>query len=676
MSQLPVMQMKATVSVESDAPVTFQITDPRAAPVIHTVGPISPGSASTLVGFTPNPPGAVDFDALTVTAPVVGLPANDPLRRRYLFFVELNSDFDPGNSCATTMAADETWTIARTAGPNITSVCLQSFDRNILGQECTGNIHPVPLSEPVAGVVGFPAPNQGCLEFRPGLDVVLVLDKSGSMSSLTQGGAAQPKIEALRDAVTDFVNVWNTLRTSEGALAPTDKIGVTLFDGDAAWWAAIPAGLNSFAAEQGAILANVNTITAGGATSIGDGLIQADGALNVVDPARRRVILLMSNGTQNTDQMVGVVGTQVVTHSKANPANTTPLPNQTNYQVYAVTVGTSTAVSAQINQDIATATQGFYINSEDDAALMSPFFLELLQNFIKFNSWETYRLVHEKVQRGAPYSTAIPVTTTTQHLAINLRWPKDMAILRLRVTPPGEAEPTEETGVGNIVMRFEVPTSPAYDYTGDWKVEVEVADDVIEFVEAATRVLEIPFDLVVLGEDATLDTEMNIVPQDYVPGDQIQFEVRAVEFGRPLANLGSQPGERMVLQVVKPGVGIGDLLSTSTAPADQPFGADPMTKADAKLHNHLQKDPQSLVRDSGDVITLADNGTGVYRGSYTVQTPGHYNFLFGLEGKTKNAGRFSRQQLKTAYVRAAPDPGETVIQTITQTVQGGNQLWT
>jgi hypothetical protein len=677
--QLPIMQMKATVSVVSDAPVSFSISDPRAVPVIRNVGPLAPGSAANLLAFDPVPPGAVDLDALTVTTPAAALPAGDPLRRRYVFFFELNSDFNAGAACATTMAADETWTLQVTAGPQISSVCLQSFDRNIAGQQCTGNVRPVPLTEPVATVVGVPGPNLGCLDFRPGLDVVLVLDQSGSMSGSTLGTAPQPKIQALHDAVSDFVTIWNGLRTSEGVLAPTDHIGVALFNHNAGWWVAIPAGLNDFAAQQATILANVNSIAAGGATSIGDGLLLADSVLNVLDNTRRRVILLMSNGMQNTDQMVGVLGGNVVTYPLANPANTTNLPNQANYQIYSVTVGTSAAVSAQINQDVAIATQGFYINSEDDADLLSPFFLELLQNFIKFNSWEVYRLVHDTVSAKAPYSTNLPVTTTTQHLAINLRWVQPRTRLRLRVTPPGEP-PTEQVGSGNIVLYFDVPTSAAYDYNGDWQLAVEIAGDGDgggdggDVVPTAPSLGTVAFDLVVLGEDATLTTDMTIVAQDYVPGSPIQFEARPVEFGRPLTRLGSGPDERLVVQVVRPGIGIGDLLSDSTASTRPPFAGDATTPADARLYNQLQANPQSLLRDSGDLVTLVDDGTGVYRGSYPAQAPGHYNFLFGLTGRTRNAGDFSRQQLKTVYVRPAPAAATTNVQTSLQTVGGGNQM--
>ena len=667
--QLPIMKLRVIVSLETEAtagsPVTFQVTDSRA--IARSFGPLSTGSASALQAFDPVPPGATAFDALEVFPPDATCPASDPCRRRYTFVFDLDSDFNAGGFCANTMAADETWTIAVTGGPNITSACVNSLDRNISGQECTGLLRLVPLTEPVAAVVGFPAPTQPCGEYRPGLDAVLVLDKSGSMSSSTLGGAPQPKSDALQDAVTDFVTIWDGLRTSEGPMAPVDNIGVALFDGNASWWTSIPPGLNAFASAKNTILGNVGSIAAGGSTSIGDGLLLAAGVLGTVDPTRRRVILLMSNGMQNTSEMVAVTGGQVFTHPSGNPGATTLLPNQSNFQIYAVTVGTSTAVSPQINQDVATATKGFYINSEDDAALLSPFFLELLQNFVKFSTWETHRLVHQRVSPSAPYEASVPFTSTTQHVMVALRWPARAGVLRLSVKPSGEAVPVVMTGQGSVVLNFDVPTSSVYNYVDAWEVRVEVADPGVPMTHIAVPQGNIPFDLVILGDDIALDTDMSIVPHDYVPGDQIQLQARVTELMRPVESLSSGGGDTLVVQVVKPGVGIGDLLSDSSASTDQPFADDPSTSADAKLHNELQENPKSLVRDGSDAVTLVHAGNGVYRGTYQVQESGHYNFLFGLEGRAENVGRFSRMHLETVYVRPAPDASATEIETSIQT---------
>jgi hypothetical protein len=97
-----------------------------------------------------------------------------------------------------------------------------------------------------------------------------------------------------------------------------------------------------------------------------------------------------------------------------------------------------------------------------------------------------------------------------------------------------------------------------------------------------------------------------------------------------------------------------------------------MTQADAKLHHTLEDNPGVLTQKQ-NTVTLLDNGNaangdsqagdGIYSALYTPQIPGHYNFLFGVEGATKDLGRFSRQQLRTVVVRAVPDPDATETQT-------------
>lgn len=664
MGQFPITQLKLVVSLASEAtggaPVTFRVTDPagtqRSTPAMST------GSGSSgLLDFNPAPPGAVDFDAVEVFAPAAGLPAADPARRRYVFIIDLLSDYNPGGNCSNTMAADETWTVEVPAGPQFTSACVISFDTQVPGAECGADLRLVPFSEPTAEIDGFAGQEQSCAEFRPPLDVVLVLDKSGSMGGTTTG-AGGTKIVALRNAVTDFVTIWEDLRAAEGGLAPADNIGVSLFEGNASWWGALGAGLHDFAANQATILAQVNTITHGGSTSIGDGLLQADGVLNVADPLRRRVVLLMSDGLQNTDQMVGVTAdeTQVFTYQKSNPGLTTPVPNQGNYQIYTVTVGPSAGVDAEVKFGLANATNGFYINSEDDADQMSPFFLELLQNFLRFNTWQTARLIHDTLVFRKPYRLSIPISTTTQHVSFALRWPDNMGFVRMGVTPAGEPQPVVEGGSRTIVMNFRVPTSAAYNYLDEWLVEIELADP-------SGNTTQVPFDLVVLVDDAALNVDMDVAPRRYAPGDKVELEARVRFMERPVTTLGSDLQDRMVVRVIKPGSSIGDLLSASNASPDQPFAGDTVTAANAKLYNELLKNPAALVRDGADTISLVHAGEGVYRGTYQVQEAGHYNFLFGIDGRTGGKGRFSRMQIKTIHVRPLPDPNNTLFQTQVQT---------
>src|SRR5262249_9096851 len=237
-----------------------------------------------------------------------------------------------------------------------------------------------------------------------------VLDKSGSMASSTLGGDPEPKIEALREAVHDLVSAWQDARTFD-ATPQSDNIAVVLFDNSAISWTdpGLSAGLNAFVGADAKILSNLSPncsvvtppqLCPGTSTSIGSGLVSADAGFP--NDGNRHVILLMSDGMQNSNPMVRPFDpadptnpaptnpTRIATYMLGSPNVAQELPHEvsSSYQLHAVTVGTGLAVSAAINQDIAHASGGFYINTEDDASQLKPFFLELLQNVLKFNSYE------------------------------------------------------------------------------------------------------------------------------------------------------------------------------------------------------------------------------------------------------------------------------------------------
>jgi hypothetical protein len=379
----------------------------------------------------------------------------------------------------------------------------------------------------------------------------------------------------------------------------------------------------------------------------------------------------MSNGMENTDKRVKVdnptTPTQVQTYSNTGISVTTPLPNQSMLQIYSVTVGTSTAVSADINEDIATATKGFYINTETNAELLRPYFLELLQNFLKFNTHETVRMIAGRVTQENPFSTIAPITSTSQSVSVNLMWNQNFGDLRLVVTPPNGAPIVGSRGNGSSFVNQKLPLPSPAASAGEWNIRVEML--------RTRNIPEIPFDLIVLADDEGLKSELSIVPADYAPGDNIRLQARVTNFGRPVLRLGTNPTDRLVVNLVKPGTGIGDLLSRSRASTTPATPSDPTTNANAKLQNELTRNPSALVR-SLDTITLLDNGAaangddvagdGIYSALYNAPLVGHYDFLFGIEGTTSNLGHFSRQQLMTVHVRGLPNAAATEFQTSVQ----------
>jgi hypothetical protein len=699
--------LKITVSVTSAGPVNIKLT--------HQLEGANPDGSSH--EFTNLQAGSaavtnqgIGTDQVSIFPPAMG--AVGPDARKYVIIVNLLSNMNPGTCVSLTNPADadETWQVEVT-GAQFDMACVQSIDKRE-GVGTCGALRTVPLNDvdgqppdkSVATIVGQGASIRGC---RPGVDAVLVLDRSGSMGGLAKPGTADSttKFTALKSAVTNFIDAWSTLRTLEttnppgtipNITSPADRVGVVFFDSsNPAQWldqiqagANITAGIDNFSANVASdIKTNSNLVPLAGATSIGSGLILAGSALApCVTPANRKIIVVMSDGMENTAPTTKVAGNQVKT--KAADSTESNLQCQPPTQLYALTVGSTTAIDPTINQAIATASGGFYLNSEYDGTVLTNFFTEVLQNFIKFSSVETYRMLSGTVDASKPpFTTQLRVTTSTSSLVFTLNWTRTNERLKLTVTPPvgGPIVRTVSGGdqPGSMILSVLLPSQGGATATGLWTIRVERDEvivpggGVVEPAEPAQTSL-IPFNLIVLGDDASVNSDLTTVAADYAPGDQIRVSAKLTELGVPLTGLNSQPGAQVVARLVTPDQGgLGDQLSNSTATPAPPGAPDTLSPGDAKLQGLLNSG-QTIQTATSD-IQLLDNGNGangdavandgIYSALFPGQLIGHYNFLIGAEGTSKESGRFSRQQLRTVHVRAVPDGGQTAASVVVNSGQ-------
>jgi hypothetical protein len=691
-------------------PLVPQILTSGMTPVNHTFQVPPPfGGVTPLFG-----------DTITISAPdKANIAGYDSAQyQRYEIDFALASNYDLTGKSYQQNAIDTYTVVANVttsgAAETVFGLCAESYDplkRPGVNSCASGSSYFVPITDPLQTELvadGTLQPTKQCFRDRLGVDAFLVLDKSGSMASPTGGNDSEPKIEALQEAVRDFVQAWDDTRSFFDASAPNDQIGVALFQDSATWWTdgTLTAGLNTFAGADTKIRSNLNPtncptptscgqLVPGTSTSIGSGLLLADPMFP--NDGNRHVVLLMSDGMQNTDPMVtpydptsltpcaSLTPTEIATDSLGNCATAQPLPHETssNYQIHAVTVGTGLAVSAAINQKIAQLSGGFYINTEDNSNQLKPFFMELLQNVLKFNSYDTIRMISKSMPPTTlPFSTSTPVSTTSHDVEFNLMWPRSGGALRLTVTPPGGAQPiVQENASGFISIVQQLPLPAPFDPMGTWNILVEEAG-VPGRPAAVTNQGTFPFDIYVMADDGAIKSDLSVVPADYKAGDSIRLRAKLTQLGRPILGLGSHASDKIQADLIKPGQSIGDILSDSTA-SPTPSGPDPQSPAEAKLFNTLQNNPSALKHVS-DSVQLYDDGKpehgddiagdGIYSALYPATLPGHYNFLFSIESTDPNSVRFSRQQLRTAYVRSVPDAGNTVFQTSIFSRDNGNVL--
>ena len=619
-------------------------------------------------------------------------------RFKIRIFLDSNVGSDPCNnpSDADLQTGDETWTFSVAAPFEFVGACVVSYERT-----CPGTDDILPGDVP-ATIVNPPDPNFSCVSERPAVDVMLVLDKSGSMGwSVT--GALPPKIkmDSLHEAVQNFVGVWDDHETSG------DQIGVVLFNQDASNWTfmgppPLLPGLNAFTdALSAEIDGNVSSITAGGSTSIGDGLVAAANHLVAGAAAgHRQIILLMSDGMQNTERLTGVAqddgdynddGTpegssdadgdgdtsdEIVITYNHDGSDMQALPGIDNLNIWSVTVGApATDIDPTIFTQIASTGLGYYVNSEVDPDELNLFFLELLQNFLRFSTIETTRLISDEIPiiqsaEGKIGRTLFNVATssTAKKITFCLMWdPELIARPVMEVAPPqGEAFDSGyfEHGPGFIRMTVLLPLPSHYpkgSHIGDWTVNV--------FVRGRGLPSTFPFQFYALVDDDVVKSATDIENKDYVTDDPIPLRVSLREFGLPILNPDNTLN--VFAKLIKPEDGIGNLLAEISAEGEPPVSADQISPVDFELYNYLQQNPDALQHIS-EIITLYDDGSlehgdmeandGIYSNLYTqTQKQGHYNFLFAVEGPTQHTGPISRQHIETVYVRLEPDPNTSDI---------------
>jgi Ca-activated chloride channel family protein len=180
-----------------------------------------------------------------------------------------------------------------------------------------------------------------------GIDIVLVLDTSGSMAERGFGGSA--KIDAVKRVVNDFL----------GGLK-NDRVGIVIFSGEAIVLG--PPTLDYAASQK--LVAPIDTGNLAGGTAIGTGLATGINVLRDSD-AKSKAVILLTDGENNSGDitpldaanMAQLLGVRVYTIG-AITLQTTPDRD--------VTAGT---VDEQLMRKIAEQTGGHYYSVTDENSL-------------------------------------------------------------------------------------------------------------------------------------------------------------------------------------------------------------------------------------------------------------------------------------------------------------------
>jgi Ca-activated chloride channel family protein len=180
-----------------------------------------------------------------------------------------------------------------------------------------------------------------------GIDVVLVLDTSGSMSE--QGFGGSTKIEAVKRVVNDFL----------GGLR-NDRVGIVVFSGEAVVLG--PPTLDYAASQK--LVEPIETGTLSGGTAIGTGLATGIDVLRD-SPAKSKVVILLTDGENNGGDITPL-----------DAANMAKLLDVRVYTIGAITLLAtadkdvpSDTVDEQLMRKIADTSGGHYYRVSDENSL-------------------------------------------------------------------------------------------------------------------------------------------------------------------------------------------------------------------------------------------------------------------------------------------------------------------
>ena len=180
-----------------------------------------------------------------------------------------------------------------------------------------------------------------------GIDIVLVLDTSGSMSE--RGFGNSTKIDSVKRVVNDFL----------GGLR-NDRVGIVIFSGEAVVLG--PPTLDYAASQK--LVAPIDTGGLAGGTAIGTGLATGINVLRDSD-AKSKVVILLTDGENNSGDI-----------SPLDAANMAKLLDVRVYTIGAVSVAggpdadvSTDSVDAQLMRRIAEDTGGHYYSVSDENSL-------------------------------------------------------------------------------------------------------------------------------------------------------------------------------------------------------------------------------------------------------------------------------------------------------------------
>ncbi len=502
---------------------------------------------------------------------------------------------------------------------------------------------------------------------RHPFDVVLVLDKSGSMTDLPPGALiGANKITILHSAITTFVAEWRgmDLPTPEGAEWSHDRIGVVAFDSTAVPQTLVGADppTNIFVQRGSAIpgpwdavIGNVSSLAPGGSTTIGGGINQAMTQWQL-DPAHDLSLIVVTDGIQNTAPLVAATGSGFL---GLPPVGALPQELRKRFvPIQTIGFGTPATVDEDLLRNIAYETNGVSYISANASTMFDALGWTLIA-LLKGNTASMVLANHDTITGAGPGAAqTVIIDRSAQRVMFTVQWaPPASDALDLEVYRPNGAAAVPDS-VQHLpqssIKTFNLNAADA----GTWKVRVtrgkRPAQEPVPYALNA-MVLERHLDFALATDGAKAGT-----------GDTITLTAVVNWDGKRLTGL---PAGAIRIRVQRPGEGLGNILHKARGDAGQgttttPSG-DQVTAYDRKIAALTRQGLlKGIAPSDAATIELKETGKGIYTGTFDQTTvAGSYGFEAVLDWDDSRTGHVRRLERTERFVNVKADPGMTVMKT-------------
>lgn len=505
------------------------------------------------------------------------------------------------------------------------------------------------------------------------IDVVLVLDKSGSMAGLPPGAlAGATKAAILQSAIQAFVAQWREIDqpTPEGLEWSEDRIGVVFFDSTPAPQSLAGADppANFFvrrgpggpgpAHQWNAVFDNITTLAPGGATSIGGG-INAGMSQWVADPAHDLFLVVVTDGMQNTAPLITPAGSGFLGLLPVSGLNQELrkrfIPIQT------IGFGTPASVDADLLSHISLETSGVSFITINASDFFDVFGMTLV-SILKGNTVSLALRRQDSMTGAGPSAPqSVIVDASAQRAVFSVQWsPPQRDALELEVfrpdgtlAVPSSAEKAPQAALQSFDMKRKD--------LGTWTVRVKR--------NRAAKLgpnMPVPYNLNVFFLERDLDYRLSFDTIHTRTGEGIRLRASVSYDGKPLTGL---PANAIRVRVLRPNEGLGTILH-DTKLADKSSGStttpagDVLTPYDRKLARLGRRVLERILPREVATISLQDDKKGAYRATFDqTSIAGTYAFEVLLDWDDPRTGRVRREERIEQIVRVKPDPGKTEIST-------------